>query len=364
MEDYWASAGDGAFRGRRWVVAKALRCAAGLYRLGWRLRQAGFRSGLRPVARLPCRVVSVGNLTVGGTGKTPMTGAIAALLQARGRRVVVISRGYRGRARQAVHEVSNGAALLSTPELAGDEAFMLARQLAGVPVLVGARRAVVGRYALRRYQPDVLVLDDGYQHQQLHRDVNLLLVSADAPLGNGCLLPRGPLREPLAALRRADGVLITALADESSEAARRLLGAERPDLPLFVARYEARDLLELASGARHPLAHLTGASYVAFCGLARPARFRASLARLPGSCLGLRAYPDHHAYGAADLALLTRHLRQRRGEFLLTTEKDAVKIEGLRSPGAPILVLRMEMRFEPGQPTFEEWLLSRLPEAG
>lgn len=346
------------------MVAKALRCAAGLYRLGWRLRQASFRSGLRPVARLPRAVLSIGNLTVGGTGKTPMTRAIAAMLQARGRGVVVISRGYRGRARQGVHEVSNRAALLSTPELAGDEPFMLARQLPGVPVLVGARRTAVGRFALSRYQPHVLVLDDGYQHQQLHRDVNLLLVSADDPFGNGCLLPRGPLREPLAALRRADCVLITTFADESSEAARRLLLAERPDLPLFVARYEARDLLDLASGARHPLAKLEGASYVAFCGLARPRRFQATLARLPGTCLGSRAYPDHHAYGAADLASLTRHLRQRQGEFLLTTEKDAVKIEGLRSPGAPILVLRMELRFEPGQPTFEEWLLSRLPEAG
>ena len=179
-----------------------------VYGAGARLHRELYARGWRRPARLSCRVVSVGNLVVGGSGKTPLAAWIAAELRRRGHRVVLASRGFGRRGREAVEVVSDGRHVLSTAERAGDEPLLLAAHAPGVPVLVGRDRAVVGLRAVSAFGCQVLVLDDGFQHHRLARDLDLVACDGGSGLGNGRLLPRGPLREPLSALARAHGIAV------------------------------------------------------------------------------------------------------------------------------------------------------------
>ena len=190
-------------------LAAGLNLAAGVYGGVGRLRAALYRRGVLRARRLPCPVIAIGNLTVGGTGKTPMAIHVAGLLQQLGYRVAVISRGYRGLAEKTGGVVSDGANLRMTAAQAGDEPYLMALLLPGVPVVVGRSRLRAGLCALAAFGVDVLVLDDAYQHLQLARDLNLLLLDQAAPFGNGQVLPRGVLREPISALTRADAVVFT-----------------------------------------------------------------------------------------------------------------------------------------------------------
>src|SRR2546427_2290699 len=180
-----------------------------LYGLAMRARAALYARGLLRQQILPCRVISVGNLTVGGTGKTPVVIALAAALRDRGRMVGVISRGYKRRSGTSILEISDGCTLRGHPEDSGDEPFLIAQRCSGVPVAVGADRPRVGRYLVDRFDLDTLVLDDGFQHLALRRDMDILVLDAGVPFGNGYLLPRGRLREPLSAMERASAVLVT-----------------------------------------------------------------------------------------------------------------------------------------------------------
>jgi len=174
-----------------------------------RARNRLFDLGALPQQDVGCPVVSVGNLSVGGTGKTPMAIRVAGMLADRGMRPAVLSRGYGGRSAAPVLVVSDGGRILAGPDEAGDEPVLIARRLPGVPVLAGAKRAVTGRYARENLGADVLVLDDGFQHRWIRRDLDIVLLDSRAPLGNGFLLPRGPLREPPEALGRAGAVVFT-----------------------------------------------------------------------------------------------------------------------------------------------------------
>src|SRR3989442_6529994 len=180
-----------------------------LYGLAMRARAALYARGLLRQQILPCRVISVGNLTVGGTGKTAVVIALAAALRDRGGKLGVISRGYKRRSGTSILEISDGRTLRGHPGDSGDEPFLIAQRCSGVPVAVGADRPLVGRYLVDRFDLDTLVLDDGFQHLALRRDMDILVLDAGAPFGNGYLLPRGRLREPLSAMERASAVLLT-----------------------------------------------------------------------------------------------------------------------------------------------------------
>ena len=180
-----------------------------LYGAGVSLRHRLYGAGFLKAGSLPCRVISVGNLAVGGTGKTPMTIYVAGLLKGLGYRVVVISRGYQGRKEKSGGIVSDGQTIQMGPQDAGDEPYLMALKLEGVPVLVGKDRFRIGMMAVREFVPDVLVLDDGFQHLKVHRDLDLLLLDASRPFGNGHLLPRGVLREPIDRLNRGDAIVLT-----------------------------------------------------------------------------------------------------------------------------------------------------------
>lgn len=299
-------------------------------------------------------VVSVGNLTMGGTGKTPMVRFVSGLLQGMGRRPAIVSRGYGGKAGGKVNVVSDGAKILLLPEEAGDEPYMLARSLPGTPVLTGGRRVPVAARAIREFGADCIVMDDGFQHLALKRDLDLVLFSANSLMGNGRVFPGGPLREPLSALARAHAFVITGLdadnRDRVEEFSRRLNGVF-PAIPVFGGQYRPSGVLDGRSGETRDFAELKGMRLFAFAGIANPASFRRTLAQEGIPLAGFRGFSDHHPYSSEDLKALVAEARACGAEALLTTEKDLVKL--VRFGGDfPIMALLIELEMEDGFASF------------
>jgi tetraacyldisaccharide 4'-kinase len=303
----------------------------------------------RAPVRLSCRVVSVGSLVVGGAGKTPTTAWLAAALRARGHAVAVASRGYGRRARRdGVLVVSDGRRVRARPGEAGDEPLVLAAHAPGVPVLVARDRARAGQHAVALFGTTVLVLDDGFQHHRLARDVELLVFDG-AGLGSGRLLPRGPLRERLAEARRADALLVVdgPLPDRDA----RRLGRHAPHAPRFAARRRPVSVRPLRGGAVRPPAWLAGRAVGLLSGLARPAGLRRTVEALGAQVVAERRFADHHRYRPRDLRGLTG--------LWLTTEKDAVKILPSWCEGVDLHVLAVELEMAEGE-AFLAWLEERL----
>lgn len=325
---------------RRLVLAP-LAPLAWLYAAGARLAR---RYGAR--RRLACRVVSVGNLSVGGSGKTPAAAWIAARLRERGHPVVLASRGFGRRGREPVTVVSDGRFVRAGPHEAGDEALLLAQHAPGVPVLVGRDRGVVGLRAIAAFGADVLVLDDGFQHHRLARDVEIVAFDG-AGLGNGHVLPRGPLRESLAALRGTDAVLVVDGPLPEADAER--IRAAAPGARWFAARRKPVSLRALAGGPGVSPAALRGRRVGMIAGIASPASFQRTLERLGAEVVAQRVFPDHHRYRSRDLADLSG------ASLWITTEKDAAKILPRWAAGAEIRVLAIEL--DADEPAaFVDWL--------
>jgi len=314
--------------------ARALRMtlvpAAAAYRAAVGLRNHLYDRGWLAARRVPAWVVSVGNLTVGGTGKTPAALWLAERLAARGHRVGIVARGYRKRRPGPVVVGVEGRALV-TPEDGGDEAVMLARRFAG-PVVTGERRHEAAALACARFALDTIVLDDGFQHRALARDADLVLVADDAA-ADWCL-PAGSLREPPGALRRARAVL--AVGDAAASVP--------PGTVVFRGRLAPLAAVRARDGAFHaePLDALVGRDVVAVAGIARPERLVETLGRLGARVRDVLRFPDHHAYTAADAR---RIAAAARAGTLVTTEKDLTKLE--RFPGLEALVaLRVDLEVE------------------
>ncbi len=296
--------------------------------------------------RLDRPVVSVGNLTVGGTGKTPVTAFLAERLRDRGYLVVILTRGY-GAPPPAggVAMVSNGEKVLLDASAAGDEPLLLARRLSGVAVVRGADRWAAGNWYARDHRVDMFLLDDGFQHARLHRDFDLLLLDGRRGVGNGLVLPAGPLRERPAAAARADGVLVTRCAAPDPLAA--LPEALRPWLagkPAWAADFALKGIFEPGRNEAIPPAEVGAA--VALAGLADPEQFFGFLekqgipprARLP--------FPDHHRYRPQDAETVRRAVAAAGARRVLVTAKDAVKLDGLDF-GAPLGVVEIGLSPEP-----------------
>jgi len=300
-----------------------------------RLRAAAYRREVLPRTRLRGPVVSVGNLSVGGSGKTPVVRRVAELLQGAGRDVSVLSRGYGGSFRGEALLVSDGEAVLADAETAGDEPLMLARALPGVVVAVGPRRDAVGRFVEARFGRRVHVLDDGFQHLRLRRDLDVVCLDVrdleDRPL------PAGRLREDPGALERADVVLLSRLEAASEDELRVLearLGTTRTHrLERRVVGWRTLGGDEAARPARVLL----------FAGIARPARFARDAAATGATVVGESFFPDHHRYRAAEIGALVARAREAGADALATTGKDAVRLETLAGSagGLPVLVLEV-----------------------
>jgi tetraacyldisaccharide 4'-kinase len=320
-------------------------------------RARRYASGATLSHRLPHPVISVGNLTMGGTGKTPFVAYLARRFAFEGKHPAILSRGY-GRRSRGVVVVSEGNGPLVSPEEGGDEPVALARQLPGVSIVV-ARRRVEAAAAAERLGADLYILDDGYQHLAIERDANLLLLDAGDPFGGGRFPPLGRLREPLSALARADAFVLTRVERNAPPAqALATLARANPDAPVFTARLKAAGLYDETGASIEPGA-LTERSFVAVCGIARPANFAATLAELGLFAEETLVFRDHHRYTAADAARIQRAADASGGSWVLTTEKDAVKLSGrLR---LPLLTVRLAVEVE--EPGFFPFLASRIAPA-
>ncbi|HEX4951159.1 MAG TPA: tetraacyldisaccharide 4'-kinase [Blastocatellia bacterium] len=320
--------------------------ASRLYAAGvrWRLRR--YRSGRLKTHHLNAPVISIGNLTVGGTGKTPCTAFIANFLKADGLNVAILSRGYKRQSKGLV-EVSDGQNILCDAARAGDEPYLLAQLCPGVRVVVNANRYDAGKWLEAKTRVDVFLLDDGYQHIQLHRDLNLLLLDGENPVGNGQVLPSGILREPLEELARAEVVIGTRMTHAVRDEIRALLyffGASKP--PLFFAHHEIAGF-QLLNNAP-PLKQFKQAKVAAFSGIAQPARFFADLERKQLQLVYNQAFPDHHRYSVADLTALFQQAAAQQTAAIITTEKDAANLppEVLSQTLLPIYTAQLQFRME------------------
>ncbi|HUL52127.1 MAG TPA: tetraacyldisaccharide 4'-kinase [Opitutaceae bacterium] len=318
---------------------------------------------------LGCLVVVVGNLTVGGTGKTPVVEKFARALAERGRKVAILSRGYKSkrppfwlRAWNALTHseepppriVSDGRRVLLDSEQAGDEPYMLARNLPGVVVLVDKNRVKAGTFAIRRFGCDTLVLDDGFQYLPLKGRLNLLLVDKTNPFGNGHLLPRGILREPVKHLRRASYVFLTKSNGQRDLEIEELIRRHNPGVDVIECAHRPQYLQRVGAEERQPLGFLRDKRVGAFSGIATPESFEHFLRELGARLLYSKRFLDHYRFTQEDLDLVFSQARAAGLDFLVTTEKDAVRLdETLRFP-LPLYYLRLEIEIIRGAADFDE----------
>jgi tetraacyldisaccharide 4'-kinase len=312
------------------------------YGLALRLRAAAYAAGLFRFRRLPRPVVAVGNLTVGGTGKTPMVVYLAHWFMERGKRVAVLSRGYGGSLEGSTRIVADGRTIFLSPGETGDEPYLLASSLPGLMVVIGADRYRAGLLALERLNPDIFILDDGYQHLRLQRDLNLLLLDCGKPFGNGLTLPAGILRESVSAAERADLVIYTRCG--STEPAR-ITGK-----PWLRASHRLTGALSLAGGVPQPFGSLGDLRGMAFAGIAEPSAFFDSLEREGVRLTATLAFPDHCRYGEEEIAAICRLKDASRVDYLLTTGKDAVKLVPYLARLGIVYAAGLEMRFADPRP--------------
>jgi tetraacyldisaccharide 4'-kinase len=324
-----------------------------IYYLGYSVEKS---RQLKNRKRLPRKVISLGNLTLGGTGKTPAVMAVAGEALKRGFQPCILTRGYGGRAKDPCFVSERGNVLLS-PDDAGDEAFLMAKRLKGIPVVKCRNRYEGGMFALRRLQaetPDpksriLFILDDGFQHWRLERDKDVLLIDGTNPFGNGKLFPSGVLREPIVEMKRADMIVLTKLSPEPSgdvdiNALMNEIRRYNTDAPIYLSEHRSVCLRSL-SDAELPVETLYGKSAFFFCGIANPSSFKESLSRAGAQVKGYTAFRDHHKYSVGDFRRILTAAKKCGADWIVTTEKDIIKLSKFGAV-ENLLALRIELRIE------------------
>jgi tetraacyldisaccharide 4'-kinase len=322
------------------LVRMALSILSFFYLVGQRLHRLMYALGLAQRVRLPCPVISVGNLTTGGTGKTPMVEMLAHWLEEQGLRVAILSRGY-----GKFGDTDDEALPTTSPNIRR---------------FVHPNRAKLAQRVLKEFRPHVILLDDGYQHYRIHRDLDILLIDALTPFSNGRLLPRGLLREKPSAARRADLIVLThgdLVEPDRVETLRALLERHAPGRPVLEAAHRTVDLDSLQERRRVPLEWLRGRDILAVCGIGNPDSFRLALQRTGANLSHLIAYPDHHPYSDADYQHINVQSKEFMAETIVTTAKDAVKLNPDRIE-TPMVVLRIEFKITRGMEILEQRLRS------
>ncbi len=331
------------------------------FQLGVKSRLHLYDKGVLKQKSLPCKVVSIGNITVGGTGKTPMVHYVANLLKGLGLRVAVLSRGYGGNAQRLGGIVSDGKTTFMGLRASGDEPQLLASKLKGIPLLVGKDRYLAGRRAISRFGASVLVLDDAFQHLPLKRDLNLLLLDGTRPFGNGYCFPRGTLREPVEQIKRASSFVLTHCTEDCNLTGERsIIEAHAQGRPIFRCMHVPETLFVAGRKKSLDLASLKGRRLFAFSGIARNERFRKTIAKLEGNLAGFLEFPDHHRYAHEDLRLIWERARGLKVDYIVTTEKDYVNI-WTEMPSTPrLLVLAVSISFGDDTEAFASYLKSQI----
>ncbi len=328
-----------------------------MYGMGTRTRSTLYRFGVLETRSLNCPVISVGNLTVGGTGKTPVVIALANWLTKQGKRVGVISRGYGRDDENQIVLVSDEHQVLVDAHVAGDEPMLIATRCPGVPVIVGADRYVAGMELCHRFSCDVLLLDDAFQHLALQRNANLLLVDAESGFGNGCLLPRGPLREPVGGITRATTLIATRASSISHDVISQLATFAEEGIPIATSRFVLTGFVNLQTGELVAKDTMHGTVCVVFCGIANPESFSTLLEDAGMPVQQLLSFPDHWRYSAEDLQTIWDSTEGCAPKTVITTEKDAVKIRQHVPESLEVFAARIELEWIDGQKAVERHLM-------
>ncbi len=355
----------------------------GLYYIGYSIKK---RRVLKHQKRLPCKVISIGNITVGGTGKTPATIAVAEEARKRGLIPGILTRGYKGKTKGPCF-VSKGDRPLLNEEEAGDEPVLMAERLEGIPVIKGADRYEAGMFALSSFpsalRPDIFVLDDGFQHWKLFRNKDILLIDGTNPFGNGKLLPLGPLREPLGAIDRADIIAITKTVGTQKSVVRpphpspsrgevgidsyrdkgggvrghqsinslvEEIRRYNSKAPLFFAEHKPARFVT-ASGETFPLQWARDKRFFGFCGIGNPESFKETLLTASLDLKGFKSYRDHYEYNAGDMKKIIEDSRKGNADWIVTTEKDIMRLKKLDLPEN---LVALAIEFTVGEGFYEE----------
>ena len=328
--------------------------AAAPFRIVVGLRNRAYDAGLLRSTRLPVPVLSVGNISVGGTGKTPVVDYLAGRLLEQELRVAVVTRGY-GRATRGTFVVSDGAGTVSSAAEGGDEPVQLALRHPSLVVIADELRTRGGTFAVDSFNAEILLLDDGFQHRACARDLDIVLLDASIPWEGLQLLPAGRLREPPSHLRRADVVLLTRCRDVEGIASLRENVALHTDAPVIATRFEALELRTL-DGMRRDLVEVAGRSAVAFCGIGNPHSFRRTLSALDLHIEMLVEFSDHHPFSTADVRKILDHASRYDTQLLITTEKDAARLGGLADifKGMELMYVRVGLSFLDDAQTFHD----------
>jgi len=296
------------------------------------------------VHKLSCPVISVGNLAVGGTGKTPMVIWLARFLLEEGWRVGVVSRGYKGEKTEKVLVVSDGRNILAGSDISGDEPQLLARRLPGIPVLCSTKRALAAEAAVEQFRCEVVILDDGFQHRFVARNLDIVMFDSRYPFGDGSLFPRGILREQTTALTRAQVLVLSRFdGSEQAEQSHKNLVGQWPDKTVVTAAHRATHLFKATTQKELPLSSVENKRLAAFAGIGRPDDFFRTVRGLGADLVHTTALPDHHPLTIELLASLVEEASDQKPELWLTTEKDWVRLPSDLPDSMELMILAVEI---------------------
>jgi len=340
-----------------------------LYRTIVQFRLWSYNKGLLRHHTLGCQVISVGNLTVGGTGKPPVVEIFARELQLAGRRVAILSRGYKKSQPPLLQRLSNmmtfhdrrcpprvvsdGEVLLLDSAMSGDEPYMLASNLPNVAVLVDKDRVKSGRYAINKLGCDTLILDDGFQYLSLKPRVQIVLVDKTNPFGNEHVLPRGILREPIKNIKRADFIFITKSDGNGTQALKEQLRSLNPKAEIIECRHCPRHLQHVITKERQPLGYLEGKRVTALSGIAAPGGFEALIEAFGAEIIQRHRFADHHRYSQQEMIDIINSARREKVDAIITTEKDAVRFPNIGRYDVPVYFLRVDIDILDGAEDFK-----------
>jgi len=356
---YW----PGLVRGILYFLSK-------LFELGVKLRGLLYKGLILRGSTLGVQVIAIGNLTVGGTGKTPVVEKFARELRDQGRMVAILSRGYRSKpppfGKRMTNKllfredstpprvVSDGKSLLLDSEASGDEPYMLASNLKDVVVLVDKDRVKAGRYAIEKFGCDTLLLDDGFQYWKLRgRRKDIVLIDCQQPFGNERLLPRGTLREPVSHLSRAFAIFITK-SDGNTADLRRRIAQHNPTAGIIECIHHPLYFEDVFTGQRHGLDLVKGRKVASLSGIAQPESFEQSLAALEGTLVYSKRFADHHRFSQQEILNAINRSKKRQAELIITTQKDAVRFPKLDRRDLPIYFVRVEIKILSGAKDFQD----------